>query len=220
VWSGDIDSTFEDLRRQIPAGLNIGLSGIPWWTTDIGGFKEGDIRSPAFRELLIRWFQFGVFSPLCRLHGFRQPGTMSGAEQTGAGNELWSFGEQAYEILRRWLLLRERLRPYVMETMRAAHAEGLPPMRPLFLNFPGDEACWDVADQFMLGDDLLVAPVVTEGAVERPVYLPAGTRWLDAWTGASVAGGQWLTAAAPLHLIPVYVRDGGTLEPFGDLDSW
>jgi alpha-glucosidase (family GH31 glycosyl hydrolase) len=77
-----------------------------------------------------------------------------------------------------------------------------------------------VADQFMLGDDLLVAPVVTEGAVERPVYLPAGTRWLDAWTGASVAGGQWLTAAAPLHLIPVYVRDGGTLEPFGDLDSW
>ncbi|MBV9381706.1 MAG: family 31 glucosidase, partial [Streptosporangiaceae bacterium] len=115
VWSGDIDSTFEDLRRQIPAGLNIGLSGIPWWTTDIGGFKGGDIGSPSFRELVVRWFQFGVFSPLCRLHGFRQPGTMSGAEQTGAPNELWSFGAEAYEILRRWLGLREHLRPYVMD---------------------------------------------------------------------------------------------------------
>ncbi len=99
VWSGDIGSTFEDLRRQIPAGLNIGLSGIPWWTTDIGGFKGGDIGSPSFRELVVRWFQFGVFSPLCRLHGVRQPVTMSGAEETGAPNELWSFGTEAYEIL-------------------------------------------------------------------------------------------------------------------------
>jgi alpha-D-xyloside xylohydrolase len=217
VWSGDVDSTFEDLRRQIPAGLNIGLSGIPWWTTDIGGFKGGDVRSPSFRELLVRWFQFGVFSPLCRLHGFRMPGTMSGAEQSGAPNEPWSFGEQVYEILRRWLALRERLRPYVMDTMRVAHAEGLPPMRPLFLNFPADETCWQIGDQFLLGDDLLVAPVVAEGATERLVYLPAGARWLDAWTGAAHPGGQWLTAAAPLERIPVFVRAGGALEPFGDL---
>jgi alpha-D-xyloside xylohydrolase len=219
VWSGDIDSTFDDLRRQIPAGLNIGLSGIPWWTTDIGGFKGGDVRSPSFRELLVRWFQFGVFSPLCRLHGFRLPGTMEGAGQSGAPNEVWSFGDEVYEILRRWLALRERLRPYVMDTMRTAHTEGLPPMRPLFLNFPGDETCWEIADQFLLGDDLLVAPVITEGAVERKVYLPAGTQWCDAWTGASLAGGQWLTAPAPLGLIPVYLRAGGTVEPFGDLDQ-
>jgi alpha-D-xyloside xylohydrolase len=217
VWSGDIGSTFEDLRRQIPAGLNIGLSGIPWWTTDIGGFKGGDARSPSFRELLVRWFQFGVFSPLCRLHGFRMPGTMSGAMQSGAPNEPWSFGEQVYEILRQWLALRERLRPYVMDTMRVAHTEGLPPMRPLFLNFPADEACWEIDDQFLLGDDLLVAPVMVEGATERLVYLPAGARWLDAWTGAAHPGGQWLTAPAPLERIPVYVRDGGTVEPFGDL---
>jgi alpha-D-xyloside xylohydrolase len=215
VWSGDVDSTFADLRRQIPAGLNIGLSGIPWWTTDIGGFKDGDVRDPGFRELLVRWFQFGVFCPLTRLHGFRLPGTMSGAGQSGAPNEPWSFGDEAYEILRRWLALRERLRPYVMSTMRAAHAEGLPPMRPLFLNVPADPACWEIDDQFFLGDDLLVAPVVTEGATERRVYLPEGVAWRDAWTGEPLPGGQWLTAAAPLDRIPVYVRAGGALEPFG-----
>jgi alpha-D-xyloside xylohydrolase len=220
VWSGDIGSTFEDLRRQIPAGLNIGLSGIPWWTTDIGGFKGGDIGSASFRELVVRWFQFGVFSPLCRLHGIRQPVTMSGAEETGAPNELWSFGTEAYEILRRWLGLREHLRPYVMGTMQEAHTEGLPPMRPLFLNFPGDRSCWEIADQFLLGDDLLVAPVVTEGAVEREVYLPGGADWRDAWTGARLTGGRWLTASAPLETIPVYVRDGGSLDPFGDLDRF
>jgi alpha-D-xyloside xylohydrolase len=228
VWSGDVDSTFEDLRRQIPAGLNIGLSGIPWWTTDIGGFKGGDIESPSFRELIVRWFQFGVFSPLCRLHGFRGPqataadqtGGPSGADQTGAPNELWSFGAEAYDILRRWANLREHLRAYVMTAMRAAHADGLPPMRPLFLGFPGDEACWDIADQFLLGEDLLVAPVITEGARERRVYLPAGADWRDAWTGETYAGGQWLTAVAPLEIIPVYVRDAGSLEPFGNLDKF
>jgi alpha-D-xyloside xylohydrolase len=220
VWSGDIGSTFEDLRRQIPAGLNIGLSGIPWWTTDIGGFKGGDIGSSSFRELVVRWFQFGVFSPLCRLHGVRRPLTRSGAEETGAPNELWSFGAEAYEILRRWLGLREHLRPYVMRSMRTAHTEGLPPMRPLFLNFPGDPTSWEIADQFLLGDDLLVAPVVTEGAAEREVYLPGGADWRDAWTGARLTGGRWLTAPAPLEIIPVYVRDGGSLDPFGDLDRF
>jgi alpha-D-xyloside xylohydrolase len=107
-----------------------------------------------------------------------------------------------------------------MDTMRIAHEEGLPPMRPLFLNFPGDPACWDVADQFLLGDDLLVAPVVTEGAVEREVYLPAGADWRDAWTGSPLPGGQWITAPAPREIIPVYVRDGGSVEPFGDLDRF
>jgi alpha-D-xyloside xylohydrolase len=221
VWSGDIGSTFADLRRQIPAGLNIGLSGICWWTTDIGGFSGGDTRDPSFRELLIRWFQFAVFTPLCRLHGFRQPALVSsGADQAGAPNEPWSFGDQAYQIIRRWLRLREHLRPYVMDTMRAAHTEGLPPMRPLFLNFPGDPVCWDMADEFMLGDDLLVAPVVSEGAVEREVYLPAGADWQDAWTGEPLAGGQWLSSPAPLELIPVYVRAGGSIGPFGALDRF
>ena len=222
VWSGDIDSTFEDLRRQIPAGLNIGLSGIPWWTTDIGGFKGGDIGSPSFRELLVRWFQFGVFSPLCRLHGVRQPVTMSGAEQTGAPNELWSFGAEAYEILRRWLGLREHLRPYVMGTMRVAHTEGLPPMRPLFLNFPGrPRPAGSIADQFLLGDDLLVAPVVTEGAREREVYLPGGADWRDAWTGARADRRPVAHRGRPAGDHPG-LRQGRRerLEPFGDLDRF
>lgn len=215
VWSGDIDSTFDDLRRQIPAGLNIGLSGIPWWTTDIGGFKEGDIRSDEFRELIVRWFQFGVFCPVMRLHGHRQPGTMNGAAQTGAANEVWSFGEPQYQILRDLLFLRERIRPYLMAQMRVAQQTGLPPMRPLFLNFPADPPCWQIDDQFLLGDDVLVAPVVQQGVTERQVYLPAGATWLDAWTGEPAAGGQWVTAPAPLHLIPVYLREGGQLAPFG-----
>ncbi len=217
VWSGDIDSTFEDLRRQISGGLNIGLSGIPWWTTDIGGFKNGDINSPSFRELIVRWFQFGVFCPVFRLHGIRQPGTMVGAEQTGADNEVWSFGDEQYDIIRRLLFLRERLRPYVMDQMRAAHETGLPPMRPLFLDFPSDPASWEVEDQFLFGPDVLVAPVYVEGARERPVYLPAGAAWRDAWTGAEHEGGQWITAPAPLETIPVYLRAGGRVEPFGPM---
>ena len=219
VWSGDIDSTFEDLRRQIPAGLNIGLSGIPWWTTDIGGFKGGVVNSPSFRELIVRWFQFGVFSPIFRLHGVRLPGTMIGSEQTGAANEVWSFGETAYQIIRRLLFLRERIRPYVMEQMRLAHESGMPPMRPLFLDFPADPVSWEVEDQFLLGGDVLVAPVTTEGARERAVYLPDGTAWLDAWTGAEVGGGRWITAPAPLEIIPVFLRKGGRVGPFGPFGS-
>jgi alpha-D-xyloside xylohydrolase len=222
VWSGDIDSTFEDLRRQIPAGLNIGLSGIPWWTTDIGGFKNGDIRSDSFRELIVRWFQYGVFCPVFRLHGVREPGTMIGAEQTGAANEVWSFGDEAYTIISRLMNLRERLRPYVMDQMRTAHETGLPPMRPLFLDFPADPVSWQVEDQFLFGPDILVAPVVTEGTRERRVYLPAlpdGTTWLDAWTGAGQPGGQWVNAPAPLDTIPVFLRSDGSVPPFGPLDA-
>jgi alpha-D-xyloside xylohydrolase len=218
VWSGDIDSTFEDLRRQIPAGLNIGLAGIPWWTTDIGGFKEGNVNSPSFRELLVRWFQFGVFSPVFRLHGVRQPVSGQGAEQTGAPNEVWSFGDSNYEILRHFLFLRERLRPYVMAQMKVAHESGLPPMRPLFVNFPADETAWEVEDQFLFGDDILVAPVIKEGAREREVYLPPGATWRDAWTGAE-AGPGWITAPAPLEIIPAYIREGGSVEPFGPIET-
>jgi alpha-D-xyloside xylohydrolase len=217
VWSGDVPSSFDALRRQIPAGLNIGLSGIPWWTTDIGGFHGGDVRDESFRELLVRWFQFGVFSPVCRLHGVRQPGSMVGSEQTGAPNEVWSFGEPTYEILRSLLALREHLRPYVAEQMRVAEETGLPPMRPLFLEFPRDPACWEVADQFMLGEDLLVAPVVELGARERDVYLPAGADWEDAWTGEAHDGGRTLRAPAPLPRAPVYLRQGGSLRPWGQL---
>jgi alpha-D-xyloside xylohydrolase len=143
---------------------------------------------------------------------------MIGAEQTGAANEVWSFGDEQYDIIRRLLFLRERLRPYVMAQMRQAAESGLPPMRPLFVDFPADPASWEIEDQFLFGGDILVAPVYAEGARSRLVYLPAGpegTRWQDAWTGAQHQGGAWITAPAPLDTIPVFLRGGGQVEPFG-----
>jgi alpha-D-xyloside xylohydrolase len=142
----------------------------------------------------------------------REPGPLVGSDQTGAANEVWSFGEQAYELIRQQLLLRERLRPYVMKLMTAASTTGIPPMRALFLEFPDDETAWEVADQFLLGPDVLVAPITTQGARERTVYLPAGARWLDAWTGEPVGQDGWITADAPLERIPVYLREGGELR--------
>jgi len=212
VWSGDVDSTFEALAAQVRAGLHMGISGIPWWTTDIGGFKGGDPTSAYFRELIVRWFQFGVFCPLFRLHGVREPGPLVGSDQTGAPNEVWSFGDEAYGIIREQLELRERLRPYVMAQMGTASATGLPLMRALFLEFPGEEAAWEVGDEFMFGPDVLVAPVTQQGAYEREVYLPEGASWLDAWTGEPVEARGWLTARAPLDRIPVYLRAGGALK--------
>ncbi|WP_129842745.1 TIM-barrel domain-containing protein [Streptomyces sp. RFCAC02] len=211
LWSGDIGTDFATLRRQIAAGLNTALSGIPWWNTDIGGFHGGDPDDPAYREVLVRWFQFGALSPLMRLHGFRDPGMPLGPAMTGGPNEVWSYGAGAGEILEAYLRLRERLRPYVMRLMREAHEEGLPPMRPLFLEFPDDGRAWDVADAYLFGPDLLVAPVLDAGARERTVYLPAGARWTDAWTGEAYDGGAEVTVAAPLERIPLFLRDGARL---------
>ena len=204
VWSGDIESTFDVLAGQVRAGLNIGLSGIPWWTTDIGGFLDGDPTDPTMRELIVRWFQYGVFCPLFRLHGNREPSD----GRSGAPNEVWSYGEQAYPILAEQLRLRERIRPYVMEQMRRAHEHGTPPMRPLFYDFPADETAYEVEDQFLLGPDVLVAPVTVEGARQRRVYLPEGTDWTDPASGETHTGGQWIDAAAPLERIPVFCRAG------------
>ena len=214
IWSGDIHSTWEDLRQQVRAGLNIGLSGIPWWTTDIGGFFGGEVATPYFQELIVRWFQYGVFCPLFRLHGWRNS-SLAHPETSdptrGGPNEVWSFGERAYGIIRELLFLRERLRPYIMAQMKLASAKGTPPMRPLFFDFPNDAAAEGVDDQFMFGPDLLVAPVLHEGATKRKVYLPAGMTWADAWTGKKLRGGREITAAAPLERIPLYLRAGRKL---------
>jgi alpha-D-xyloside xylohydrolase len=216
VWSGDVESTFEALAAQVPAGLNVGISGIPWWTTDIGGFRNGDPTTAYFRELVVRWFQFGAFCPLFRLHGVREPGPLVGSGQTGAPNEVWSFGDEAYGLIREQLALRERIRPYVMEQMATASATGLPPMRALFLEFPEEAPAWEVSDQYMFGPDVLVAPVTAQGVRERDVYLPTGATWLDAWTGEPVEKNGWVTAAAPLERIPVYLRQGGSLRDLSD----
>ncbi|MGW8134069.1 glycoside hydrolase family 31 protein [Sphingomonas zeae] len=222
VWSGDIHSSFEAMRNQLSAGLNMGMAGIPWWTTDIGGFHGGHVEDPAFHELMIRWFQWAVFTPILRMHGHRDPITppaepfRDGVAQcdTGAGNELWSFGEPVFAILRRYAALRERLRPYVAGLMRAAHEQGDPLMRPMFYDYPDDPRCWAVDDQYMFGPDLLVAPVTDAGVSERSVYLPQGI-WCDAWTGERIEGGGDLACNAPVERIPVFIRDGaGVAQAF------
>lgn len=203
VWSGDIPSTFESLATQIRAGLNMSMSGVPWWCTDIGGFTGGDVRTDYFRELIVRWFQYGLFCPIFRLHGVRQPETF----KSGGPNEIWEFGETAYRLIERMLHLREALRPYIHEQMRLAEKTGLPPMRPLFVDFPNDSRTWDIEDQFLFGPDILVAPVTTQGCKKRAVYLPEGTDWIDINCGRKCAGGEWHDCATPLESIPAFTRE-------------
>jgi alpha-D-xyloside xylohydrolase len=211
VWSGDIHSTWEDFRRQITAGLHMGIAGIPWWTTDIGGFYDGDPDDEGFRELLVRWFQWGTFCPVMRLHGWRLPEVPVSYPDgrltcpTGADNEVWSYGDKVYDILSAYIHMREALRPYVRDLMRQAHEDGAPVLRPMFYGHPADEESWTAEDQYLFGADILVAPVVQPGATHREVFLPSGTTWTEAYTGAVHEGGRTVIATAPLAVIPLFV---------------
>ncbi|MEZ0069495.1 alpha-D-xyloside xylohydrolase [Streptacidiphilus sp. MAP12-20] len=208
LWSGDIPATFEALADSIRAGLNVAMSGIPWWNTDIGGFHGGDPDEPAYRELVVRWFQFGAFCPIFRLHGHREPRTSHGTVGDGGGpNEVWSYGPDAYEAITSVLRLRERLRPYIHAHLRDGEQTGIPLMRPLLLAFPDDPAAWEVEDQYLFGPDILVAPVTELGARQRRVYLPAGAEWTHSDSGRRYPGGGHVTVDAPLDRIPLFVRD-------------
>lgn len=217
VWSGDVHSSFASFRNQLSAGLSMAIAGIPWWTTDIGGFHGGNPDDPKFRELLVRWFEWGTFCPVMRLHGERQPlkapiGTEGGALcVSGADNEVWSFGEENYEILKNYLKLREKMKPYIREQMEAAHEKGTPVMRPLFYDFSDDTKSWDIEDQYMFGPDVMVAPVMYENMRVRDVYLPEGSEWVNHWTGETFQGGQSVSVDAPLQQIPVFTRNGRSL---------
>lgn len=214
-WSGDIHSSFRAMREQLQAGLNMGIAGIPWWTTDIGGFLGGDIHNKDFQELLVRWFAWGVFCPVFRLHGERSPfyeredEFINGVRQitSGQDNEVWSFGDDNYEILKEFLFMRERLRPYIRDCMRDAHKKGSPVMRPMFYDFPEDPTCWTEQNQYMFGPDLLVAPIFFAGATTRTLYLPSHTMWKDAKTGKVYSGGQYVCVDAPMNVIPVFIKD-------------
>lgn len=217
VWSGDIPSTFDSLRRQIKAGLNMALCGITWWTTDIGGFWGGDPKDPEFQELMVRWFQYGAFCPIFRLHGFRLPypedmNRCPPHELTGGPNEVWSFGDRAYEIMRKFLFVREKLKPYIIEQMKKCCEEGIPLMRPLFFDFPEDETTYEIEDEYMFGSEILVAPVYERGAKSRKIYLPKGVEWVDAWTDEIQQGGRWIERETPLDIIPVYIRKGAKVS--------
>lgn len=214
VWSGDIMSDYEDFRKQICAGIHMGLCGIPWWTTDIGGFHGGNVHDEGFKELLVRWFQFGTFCPVMRLHGCRQPGetivNQAGEvrEWTGAENEIWSYGEGNYAIMAKFIRIRELMRDYIRGLMMEAHETGSPVMRAMFYEFPEDENCWNIQDAYMFGPDILVAPVCHEKAIKRSVYLPAGTFFLHAGTGQRYEGGTWYEVEADIDTLPVFLREG------------
>jgi len=209
-WSGDIPSTFEALEQQIKVGLNFSICGVPWWTSDIGGFHGGDPSDPMFRELFVRWFQFGVFCPIFRNHGKRLPAFSiydSTYVKSAGPNEIWDYGKENYPILKNYLTLRERLKPYIMKQMEVAHKEGLPVIRPMFYNFPKDKKTYTIENQYMFGSDILVAPITEYKARTRKVYLPQREKWINAFTGKVYRGGQWIECDAPIEQIPIFVLD-------------
>jgi len=217
VWSGDIDSSFKSLRRQLAIGLNMGVAGIPWWTTDIGGFTGGNINDPTFKELVVRWTEFATFCPVMRMHGSRDPfgaplgvsGGVSGGGKMGSGapTEPWAYGEKAYAIIKKYMNLRENLQQYIKLQMAAAHEKGTPVMRPLFYVFSTDQHAWDVEDEYMFGDSILVAPIMYRQQEQREVYLPADTNWIEVNSGKKLVGGQSYAIAATLEKLPIFVVD-------------
>ena len=216
AWSGDVQSDFETFKKQVIAGLNMGMAGIPWWNADIGGFFMGDIHSKSFHELLQRWFAFGAFSPVMRLHGDRNPHDKpalisSGGKEccaSGADNEVWSFGEEVEKVLVKFIRLRYKMKPYIRSLMQEAHENGSPVIRPLFYNFPGDKKAWDISDEYLFGPDLLVAPIFEAGMTEREVYLPEGADWVNIENGEITKGGVSITVPAPIDVIPVFAKAG------------
>jgi alpha-D-xyloside xylohydrolase len=208
AWSGDINSDFLTLRRQIPAGLNYSLSGLPYWTTDIGGFVSGNPDDPAYRELFVRWFEYGTFCPIFRVHGTRK------TDQ----NELWSYGPEAQKILINFDRLRYRLLPYIYSLAWKTTSASYTPMRPLAMDFLGDVRAENIGDQFMYGPAFLVNPVTEPAASTRRLYLPQ-VRWYDFWSGTAIDGGHTVDAVAPLERIPLYVR-AGSIVSMGPDEEW
>jgi alpha-D-xyloside xylohydrolase len=203
TWSGDVDPNWETFRRQIPAGLNYSVSGLPYWTTDIGGFVGANPDDPAYRELYIRWFQFGAFCPIFRAHGTR----------TTNQNEIWSYGPEAQKILTAYDKLRYRLMPYIYSLAWKTTSEGYTIMRPLVMDFREDVRAQNIGDQFLFGPAILVNPVTQPGATTRRLYLPSA-KWYDFWTGAATQGGREIDSPSPIGRLPLYVR-AGSIVPLG-----
>ncbi len=206
VWSGDVMGTFFDFRKQIAAGLNFEVSGIPYWTTDIAGYGwpyERDTRDPSYQELYTRWFEFGVFCPIFRTHGHRVNNT----------NEIFSYGPQVPTLIA-YDKLRYRLLPYIYSLAWRVTNDDYTIMRPLIMDWRTDLKVRAIGDEYMFGPSILVNPVTLEDATERTVYLPPAPAWYDFWAGTKLNGDQRIQAAAPLERIPLYVK-AGTILPLG-----
>ncbi len=223
-WSSVIVSTWDMLKRSIPAGLNFTATGMPYWDTDIAGFfsppipkdyhaahkplvdpsdaLENVINYEDYPELFVRWFQWGAFQPVMRAHGERMH------------NEVWAYGKQAETILSKYLRMRYQLMPYIYSLGYSTYLTGAPFTRALFMDFPNDPKVANIPDEYMFGPAILVAPVTEQGATSRSVYLPAGSDWYNYWTNERIKGGQTITAAAPIDTIPLFVR-AGSIIPLG-----
>jgi alpha-glucosidase len=198
MWTGDNTATWEAMALSIPMFETLGLSGEPFVGADAGGFIG---RTGA--ELLTRWYEIAFLTPFCRNH----------AQRDAYDHEPWRFGTYYEDIIRKYLKLRYRFLPFLYTALEEAHRTGVPIFRPLLLNYQNDSNTLDIDDEFMIGSDLLVAPILTPGASGRLVYLPEGT-WFDYWTGQQVSGGRMMHADAPLETVPLYVR-GGAIIPMG-----
>ncbi len=209
TWSGDIGWDWDAFRRQIVAGLNYCASGLPYWTTDIGGFFRPDDQytDTAYHEILIRWFQFGTFNPIFRIHGF------------GSDTEIWRYGARFESAARRMLDLRYRLLPYLYATAWQTTSKGYTIMRPMLMDFAHDGNALSAKHQFLFGPSILVTPVTEPGISTQAVHLPSGSDWYDFWTGARHAGGQTLAADAPFDQIPLFVR-AGAIIPLGPCSQY
>jgi alpha-D-xyloside xylohydrolase len=226
-WSSDIYSTWDTLKRQVPAGLDFTASGMPYWCNDVGGFLNlppehhpvhpplidpSDARDTVggyddYPELYVRWYQYGVFQPIFRTHGTR------------TFNEIWSYGKQAEPILEKYLKLRYELLPYIYSLGYQSYKTGAPYMRALFMDFPNDPNVSEIGDEYMFGPAFLVAPVTDQGATTRRVYLPAGAKWYNFWTNERFEGGQAITVSAPIDTIPLFVRAGSILPVGSAIES-
>lgn len=223
-WSSDIASTWDMLRRSITAGLNFTASGMPYWDTDIGGYARRELYSgykpphkplvsdegaeavvdgySDFPELYVRWFQWATFQPVMRAHGERLE------------NEVWSYGKQATPILEKFLRLRYALIPYTYSLAYETYKTGAPFMRALWMDFPNDPNVTNTSDEYMFGPAFLVAPVTSQGETTKRVYLPAGADWYNYWSHERYHGGQFVTVAAPIDQLPLFVR-AGSIIPMG-----
>ncbi|HUX84402.1 MAG TPA: TIM-barrel domain-containing protein, partial [Chitinophagaceae bacterium] len=204
LWSSDVTCTFHSLQDQIPQGINACASGIPYWTSDIGGYHYNwtapDWSSPSFRELFIRWFQFGTFSPIFRIHGKGERALYSK-----------NWDDRTRAILLDFDNLRYRLMPYIYSLSWKVTQEGYTPMRSLAFDFRQDTGVYHIPDEYMFGPDFLVSPVSYPGADSRAVYLPRGREWYDFWTGKKIPGGGTIQAAAPLEHLPLFLPSGTIL---------
>jgi alpha-D-xyloside xylohydrolase len=206
-WSGDVGGTWDSYRRQIVAGLNYTITGLPYWTTDIGGFfRPGNSQytDEKYRELLTRWYQWGAFNPIFRIHGFMTE------------TEPWKYGQQVEENIRKMLNLRYRLLPYIYSEAWQITKNGSTLMRPFVMDFREDTAALNKPFEYMFGKAFLVAPVTEPGKSEWSVYLPESADWFDFWTGERFNGGRTISTDAPLDKIPLYVK-AGSIVPMGKL---